>query len=199
MAEICKNIQPISLDEFFKRVGKKVYQLKNYYSLYIMPNGELIDCGYPQALGHNPFCENFYNNLEKLSDKNFKSNLHGLNVPFEEVDYYLMDYFKLLDIMYVNPDLYTKVEKVLLSSEDRICQDLGFVKVAINSKLKTYEVIPPNPIFNKVVTAAQKDIISKLSNFFFIDLDVKLKQEQLENIKLATAVQTALNRLNNKV
>ena len=76
-----------------------------------------------------------------------------------------MDYFKLLDVMYVDPCLYNKIDRVLLSTEDRICQDMGFVKVAINKQLKTFEVVIPNVLFERRVTGAQKDVISELSTF----------------------------------
>ena len=66
MSEISKNTQPIELKEFFSRVSKNVYKLKGYYSLYITPSGEILDCRFPQDFGHNDFCMNVYENLDKL-------------------------------------------------------------------------------------------------------------------------------------
>ena len=199
MSELIKNTQPIELKEFFSRVSKNVYKLKGYYSLYITPSGEILDCRFPQDFGHNDFCMNVYENLNNLPEKPFSSNFKELNIPFSEISYYLMDYFKLLDVMYVDTSLYNKIDRVLLSTEDRICQDMGFVKVAINKQLKTFEVVIPNAIFEKKVTGAQKDVISELSTFFNIDLDEKLKQEQVLNMKIATDVQSALKTLKKTV
>ena len=63
---------------------------------------------------------NVYENLDNLPEDIFNSCLRGLNIPFEEVPYYLMDYHNLLDVMYVDPDLYTTINKILLGSEDRL-------------------------------------------------------------------------------
>ncbi len=199
MSEISKNTQPIDINEFFARVSKNIYKLKGYYSLYITPSGEILDCRYPQDFGHNDFCINVYENLDKLPEKPFSSILRDLGIPFSEISYYLMDYYKLLDVMYVDSNLYNQIDKVLLSTEDRICQDMGFVKVAINKQLKTFEVVIPNAIFERKVTGAQKDVISALSSFFNIDLDEKLKQEQISNMKMSTEIQTALKALKKTV
>ena len=136
--------------------------------------------------------------MDELPEKPFTSNLRNLKIPFEEIPYYLMDYFNLLDVMYADIGLYNKLDRVLLSSEDRLCQDMGFVKIAINKQLKTFEVVIPNALFERKVTGAQKDIISKLSEIFNIDLDEKLKQEQVSNMQLSTEIQTALRKLKNQ-
>ena len=138
-------------------------------------------------------------NIENLPMNPYNSNLRGLDIPFDEVAYYLMDYFNLLDIMYVDQELFTRIDKVLLSTEDRICQDMGFVKIAINSRLKTLEVVVPNPIFGKQVTGAQRDVVDALSVLFNLNIDEKLKQEQKENMKLATKIKAILSVSGNKI
>ncbi|MBQ9795908.1 MAG: hypothetical protein IJW36_03005 [Clostridia bacterium] len=196
MADICTNTQPITLNEFFERLRKKVHQMKNYFSLYITPHGDILDCGYPDNLGHNAFCKKVYTNLDSLSEKLFNSHLRGLGISFKELPYYLEDYFKLLDIQYENLDLYWTIHKVLLGSEDVICQDMGFVKVAINIELKTFEVVVPNGIFGKAVTGAQQDTINSLSDYFCLDLKSRLKSARKENAALATKIQRILNKIN---
>ena len=193
MSQISKNTTPITFNEFKERTKKKVHRIKGYYSLFIARNGEIFDCGYPEALCHNGFCVNVYENLDDLPEKTFNSCLRGLKIPFDEISYYIMDYHNLLDVMYVDSHLYTTIDKVLLSSEDKVCQDLGFVKVAINENLKTFEVVVPNSLFGKKVTASQKETIEQLSELFNIDLDVKLKGEQKSNAELATQINSALN------
>ena len=195
MSEVSKNTTPITLEEFKERVKNRVYQLKNYYSLFITPSGDLIDCGYPQALCHNGYCVNVYENLDKLPESLYNSALRGLDIPFDDVSYYLMDYHGILDVIYTDPSIYMTVNKFILSSEDKICQDLGFVKVAINESLKTFEVVVPNSIFEKKVTAAQKETVSKLSEMFNLDIDTRLKSEQKSNATIAMEVANALRSI----
>lgn len=195
MNKTSKNIEPIDINVFSMRVSKNIYRLKGYYSLYITPLGDILDCRFPEDLGHNDFSVSVYSSLDDLPKQPFNSNLRGLSIDFKDLSYYLLDYFNLLDIMYVDADLYTKIDKVLLSTEDRICQDMGFVKVAINSKLKTFEVVVPNSIFEKKVTGAQKDTIKKLSEIFNLDLVEKLKIEQQNNSKLATEIIAGMKTL----
>ena len=134
MLKTIKNTTPISFEQFLQRIDSKNYQVKGYYSLYITPNGEILDCRIPQDLGHNNFCIEVYKHLEELPEKPFNSNLRGLGISFDDLSYYLMDYFNLLDVMYEDTELYTKIDKFILGSEDRICQDMWFVKIAINTK-----------------------------------------------------------------
>lgn len=195
MSEICKNTQPISIEEFLERINKKVHQMKYYSSIYITPTGEILDCGYPESLGHNEFCEKVYASLDALPEKPFNSCLRTLGVPFKEIPYYLEDYHNLLDVQYEDMKLFWTIDKVLLGTEDRICQDMGFVKVAINNRLKTFEVVIPNSIFGKNVTAHQKDILEKLSDFFMIDLIGRLKSEQKENAAIASKIQQTLDKI----
>ena len=195
MSTASKNTTPLTFEEFKERKKSNVHQLKNYYSLYITPKGQIFDCGYPEALCHNGFCANVYENLDELPEELFNSCLRGLDVPFEEIPYYIMDYHNLLDIMYADADLYTTVYKILLGSEDKICQDMGFVKVAINEKMHTCEVVIPNSIFNKQVTAHQKEIIKNLSELFNLDIDIKLKREQRANAEISMNVVSALQRI----
>ena len=195
MAEISKNTTPITFEQFKERKKNNVHQLKNYFSLYISPKGEIFDCGYPEALCHNGFCISVYETLDKLPEDLFNSCLRGLQVPFEEIPYYIMDYHNLLSVMYADSDLYTTIAKVLLGSEDRLCQDMGFVKVAINEKMKTFEVVVPNHMFGKQVTYYQKDTINKLSEMFNLDIDVKLKAEQKSNSIIDMKVQDALKTI----
>lgn len=195
MADVCENTKPISVEEFFNTVKKNVHATKGYYSLYITPKGDIIDCRYPASLDHNNFSAYVYNNLSLLPEDIYNSCLRGLDIPFEETAYYIEDYHNLFDISYVDSDLFTKIDKVLLGTEDRICQDLGFVKVAINTKLKTNQVVVPCSIFGKRVTAHQKETIEKLSEEFNMDIDLKLNSEQRGISSLASKIQSALSRV----
>ena len=198
MDKLHKNIQPIEFEKFVSQVNKKVYKVKGYYSIYITPDGQIVDCRYPQDLGHNLFSTYVYEHLNELPNEIYPSSLRTFNIPFKEIPYYLMDYFNLLDVMYVDIGLYNKINSHLLASEDRICQDLGFVKVSINNHLKIFELSIPNVIFEKNVTGAQKDILKKLSEFFDVDLLNKLKQEQRINTEIATEIKSALKSLEKK-
>lgn len=190
------NTQPISIEEFFDRINNNVYQIKGYYSIYITPKGKILDCCYPQQLGHNELSTIIYENLDALPKQTFDSCLRGLTIPFKEVPYYLEDYHKLFEVQYESQKLYCTIDKVLLGTEDRICQDMGFVKVSINYKLKTFEVVVPNSIFEKNVTAYQKEVIENLSEFFNLDIVSKLKAEQKENARIAALIQQTLNKIN---
>ena len=97
--------------------------------------------------------------------------------------------------MYYDANLYTYIDKVLLGSEDIICQDMGFIKLAINTKYKSFEVVVPNAIFEKRVTGAQKDCVDKLSTHFNLNIDEKLKFEQKENMETTTKIKEALDSL----
>lgn len=191
-----KNATPIEIDEFINRVNKKVHVMKNYYSIYITPKGQIIDCGYPDCLGHNEVSKFIYNNLEEFSKTYFNSCLRGLGIPFKEVSYYLEDYYKLLDIYHVNLQLYWTIDKVLLGTEDRICQDMGFVKISINNNLKYANIVIPNSIFGKNITSHQKETIVKLEEFFNINFMAKLKNAQTENAQIASEIQHTLNKIN---
>jgi len=192
-----KNATPISLEEFLKRINKKVHIMKNYFSLYITPKGEIIDCGYPECLGHNDISEYIYNHLDEFDDPAFKSCLKGLEIPFKQVPYYVEDYYNLLDIYKENLRLFWTIDKVLLGTEDRICQDMGFVKISINNKFKTANIVTPNTIFGKNVTAHQKEIVEKLEEYFNISFTTGLKSAQKENAKIAAEIQQYLNKINN--
>lgn len=195
MSELSKNLQPIDLKQFVSQVNKNVYKVKGYYSIYITPDGQILDCRYPQDLGHNNFSSHIYEHLDQLPKDLFSSNLRTLEIPFKDVSYNLMDYFNLLDLMYVDTNLYNTVSRVLLSSEDMACQDMGFVKISINNRLKTFEVVIPNAIFERKVTGAQKDVVSKLSEFLNLELYEKLKYEQKNNMQITIKIRTALNSL----
>ena len=195
MSNPTTNFEPITFEEFAYRISKNSYKVKGYYSIYLTPYGDILDCRQPQDLGHNDFSRNVFDHLEELPVNPYNSNLRGLGIPFDEVSYYLMDYFNLLDVMYEDTELYTKIDKIILGSEDRICQDMGFIKLAINTKLKTFELVLPNPIFKKKATGAQKDIISKLSTLFNMNIDERLKSEQTDNMQLAMQIEEILNKL----
>lgn len=198
MSDLSKNLEPIDLEKFVSQVNKNIYKVKGYYSIYITPNGKILDCRYPQDLGHNSFSSHIYENLDELPKEIYSSNLRTLEIPFNDIPYNLMDYFNLLDLMYVDINLYHTVNKVLLASEDLVCQDMGFIKISINTRLKTFELVIPNAIFERKVTGAQKEIISKLSDVFNIDFYGKLKQEQKHNMQISTQIRTALNPLDKK-
>ena len=68
--------------------------------------------------------------------------------------------------------------------------------ISINYKLKTFEVVVPNSIFEKNVTAYQKEVIENLSEFFNLDIVSKLKAEQKENARIAALIQQTLNKIN---
>ena len=189
-----QNTTPIKVEEFFDRVEKRLHQFKNYYSLYITSNGLLIDCGYPACAGHNEISEYIYENLNSLPKSPFNSCLRGEHVSFKEVPYILENKFNLYDIYSSNIKLFWTIDKVLLGTEDRICQDMGFVKVSINNKLKTFTVEIPNSIFEKSVTAKQKEILEKLSTYFNIDFISNLRNAQKENAKIASEIQYYLNK-----
>lgn len=193
---ITKNATPIEVEEFLNRVSKNLHQFKNYFSIYITPRGQIIDCGYPECLGHNDISEYIYNNLEKTDEKVFNSRLRGLEITFKQVPDYMEDYFDLLKIYYEDKQLYWTIDKQLLGTEDRICQDMGFVKISINNNLKTAHIVTPNSIFEKSVTAHQKETVEKLSEYFNIDLIPMLKSSQKENARIASQIQQCLNKLN---
>ena len=199
MAEIYENTKPITFEEFIDRVKKNVHAVKGYYSLYITPKGGIIDCRYPMALDHNNFSAHVYNNLSQLSENIYDSCLRGFDIPFEDTAYWIEDYYELLNVQYDDADLFNQIDKVLLGTEDRICQDMGFVKVAINTKMKTYQVTIPNTSFKRFVTAHQKEVIEQLSEAFNMDIDVRLKSEQKENMKLATKIKPIVDKYTSNV
>lgn len=186
------NVTPIDFEKFKTRVVKKVYRVKNYYSLYILPNGQILDCRYPTDLGHTQFSAYVYNNINSLSASIYNSCLRGLDIPFEEIPYYLEEYHNLFNLSYVDPNLFNIVDKALLGDEDRICHDMGFIKISINKNLNSFTLAIPNSIFNKKVTAAQIETIEKISNLFNGDLKTILKQRQRDNMQLATQINTTL-------
>ena len=100
---------------------------------------------------------------------------------------------------YDDADLFNQIDKVLLGTEDRICQDMGFVKVAINTKMKTNQVTIPNTSFKRFVTAHQKEVIEQLSEAFNMDIDARLKTEQKENMKLATKIKPIVDKYSQSV
>ncbi len=173
-----------------------MHQFKNYYSVYITPRGLIIDCGYPECLGHNDISEYIYNTLDKMDEKVFNSRLRGLGITFKQVPDYMEDYFDLLKIYYEDRQLYWTIDKQLLGTEDRICQDMGFVKVSINNNLKISHIVTPNSIFGKYVTAHQKEVLEKLAEYFNIDFISALKHAQKENAKIAAQIQQCLNKIN---
>lgn len=193
-----QNASPISIEEFLSRVTNKVHLMKNYYSIYITPKGQIIDCGYPECLGHNDICEYIYNHLEEFPNPPFNSCLRGLSIPFKQVPYYLEDYYKLLDIYHENLRLYWTIDKELLGTEDRICQDMGFVKISINNNLKFANIVTPNSIFGKNVTAHQKEVVEQLEEYFNINFTHGLKSSQKENAHIASDIQQCLNKINAK-
>lgn len=191
-----KNATPITLEEFINRAEKKVHVMKNYFSIYITPKGKIIDCGYPECLGHNDISEYVYNHLEEFPNPPFNSCLSGLKVPFKQVPYYLEKQFNLLDIFNENMRLYWTIDKTLLGTEDRICQDMGFVKISINNNLKIANIVIPNSIFGKYVTAHQKETIVHLEEYFNINLTMGLKHAQKENAQISAEIQQTLNKIN---
>ena len=193
-----ENLTPITVDEFSQRLNDKVHQLSYYFSLYILPSGQILDCGYPANLGHNNTSELIYENLSKLPQKNFNSCLKGLEFDFKDTAYHIEDYYKLLPIYTENIKMFWQIDKVLLGTEDRICQDMGFVKVSINQKLFFSQMTVPCSIFEKNVTGAQMDTLTKLSEIFNMDLIKQAKNKQKENAKLAAEIQFTLNKINSK-
>lgn len=190
-----KNTTPISFFEFEQRVKNKVYQINYHYSIYITPKGDILDCGYPCNLGHNDFSEKVYSSLDILPENPFNSCLRNQKFTFKEIPYLLEHTFNLQCIYSENIKLYWNINKVLLGTEDRICQDMGFVKVSINNQFKTFEIVIPNSIFNKKVTGAQQETLEQISDLFNIDLTSRLKTEKKANAKLASEIQQTLNKL----
>ena len=188
-------LTPITSEQFIDRILNKVHQTKKYYSIYLTTSGEILDCRYPQDLGHNEFSILVYENIENLPQKTFSSNLNGLYVPFKEIPFHLESCFNLVEILNEDIRLFWTIDKNLLGTEDRICQDMGFVKISINDNLKTSNIVIPNSIFGKRVTAHQKETLETLSNFFNIDLITMLKTEQKENAKIASQIQQTLNKI----
>ena len=75
---------------------------------------------------------------------------------------------------------------------------MGFVKISINNNLKYANIVVPNSIFEKSVTAHQKEVVEKLEEFFNINLSSGLKHAQKENAQIAAEIQQALNKLNSQ-
>lgn len=190
------NTIPISVEEFTNRINKHMHTLKGYFSIYITPTGQILDCGYPTLLGHNEFCEYVYNNLTSLPQNPYTSSLKEQNFTFKDVPKLMEEKFGLQEILHHDIKLFWTIDKDLLGTEDRICQDMGFVKISINSKLKYFQIVVPNSIFEKHVTAHQKETIENLSEYFNMDIITKLKSKQKDNAKLASEIKQALTQIN---
>ena len=191
MSIISQNIIPMKIKDFEKLLSNKVYGSRDYYSLYILPSGRVIDCRFPEPLGHNEVSELIYKNLHMLEGRDFASCLRGdistesdvaiHKLPIRIMQKYDMDIIPDLDMR----DL---VRLVILGTEDLVCNDMGFVKLSIAQKKKSVDASVPYPIFNKSITSKQLDTIDEISRIFSMDIYSEIRKKQAEAMRLSAMI-----------
>ncbi len=178
MSEIAKNLEPIVFDDYARREMTRMTRVGTHASLYVIPDGKIIDCRYPEWLGHDKITAMIYDNLAALSD--VKDRLDrpvycsaiseymsdNESVSIEDVQELLMEKAGITDL---TSQFSKDIMRKYLNDEDLPVHDMGFVKVVITSD-GNMKVEVPNNIFNgKTIKAAQEETVEGLIAFHKIN------------------------------
>lgn len=206
MSTISKNLKPITLNEYENSLKNDFssFQNKNHTSLYITRAGNIINCRFPEYLGHSEVSRNIYENLHELKDF---VEVDSTRCPFgsscalqylseedtptiEDIQSILLESAGIPD----NQDDYSMyIKRKNLSDEDLPVHDLGFVRVAINAD-KVLTLVVPASIYNGyTINSTQKETLSKvleLHNFKDANLTARLYGLSRECSREAAEIQS---------
>jgi len=206
-----QELKLITPEEYRKHIAhrKTITHRKFHESIYIAPDGRIIDCRYPdETQSHLTTSRIFYYLIDTLSktdmykslnlDESFAYPIPQGQTPEETVDKTLKQITNKLkessglDFSIVDPNNpefnLTQKASTLLSQEDCLVQDLGFVKIMImtvgGKQLLAVEV--PSKLFkDRKVTSKQMDTINQIENMvenFTIASTVEEKELEVKKL-----------------
>lgn len=184
MSSLQTSFSPITLKEFERQA---VYLPYSKVSLYITPNGDIIDCRSLTG-SHISFTGFVYKNLDMfkdiqdelgykvyeslLQDKKF-SDMTDLAVC-KEVRKELV---KNTGLNPNNPEQSRLISEasMFISDDDLLVHDMGFIKVGIIPRMGSLAICTPAFSFNgHKVTSAQQSTVADIADFFYFD-EVEVK------------------------
>ena len=188
---IPKELKLINIDEYKSHfLQRKSMNRPMHESLYIAPNGKIIDCKYPNLTGsHIQTTQLFYKNIYELANSDEYKDLNiKKSYAYPEREDYIARIIQIKDKLKQNAKLdfvnnkfstneYSQEEifiehiNSLLKDDDLIVQDLGFIRLmCMKENFNTHIAVTiPVPILKgKSYTANQMDTIKQIENILEI-------------------------------
>lgn len=172
-------VKPITVKEFTKKL---VNSPINMMSIYILPNGDVLDCR-SSNLNHTSFTDIVYQNLPDL--QNIKTSLENKvydsvaeskdmsnMTNIERCELVKKSLIDNVNVDHNNPE-YSKILENLgngIADDDLLVHDIGFVKMGILNANQHISFCTPCACFHgHRPTKLQKDTAFELADFFFYD------------------------------
>lgn len=177
---ITKNIEPVTCNQYADRLLRLygIGDYKNHVSLYILPNGDIIDCKYPNNVKHIGFTDMIYGNFASIREQeqyaDLKLNGSSL-VKYNCRDFSLPVVREALirntGVCAKNPKHKNAVDelKVFLADDDLLVHDLGYVKFLIMGRDRLFLTLPNYNINGKHVKGMQLDTIKDIASMCSIN------------------------------
>lgn len=204
--EITQNIQPLSCKQYSERL-LKLYSVGDYrmhISLYILPNGDIIDCRYPKNIKHLGFTDMIYGNFADIKNADINNEL-GLNKS--ALSKYNVREFGLpivkealirnAGVCAKNPEHKQIAEelKLFLADDDLLVHDLGYVKFLIMGRDNLYLTLPNFNINDKYAKPIQMDTVKYVASMCSINnYEDVIENSKFNNNKLSLVLKHTIGK-----
>jgi hypothetical protein len=202
--ELTKNILPIEYRKYEAMIydKRKNAEYPQHISLYILPNGDFLDCKHPQDIKHFGMAEMFYGNFATLQkNPKMQSELRmGASVcskygvqpaSLREVEALLMHNVGVNSKNPAQARAYEEL-KMCMSDDDLLVHDMGYVKFLYLNRT-IYITIPNYAINGQYIKQAQIETIKSLAELFSVnEIDDILEQAKVLNNELLIRLNSLL-------
>lgn len=205
--EITTNLVPITASQYAKRYESypNIGDFKRHVSLYILPNGDIIDCRYPKDVKHIGIADMIYGNFARVCeiDKNNELKVHSSALKKYDVREISLSNVQTALIRNTgvcarNPEhaMETQKLKEYLSDDDLLVHDLGYVKFLIMGRGDLHITLPNRNINGKYVKGMQLDTINDIAALCgAYNVEEVLENEKRENNKLSRMLENMSQEL----
>lgn len=172
--DITTNLVPITATQYAKRYENYSYfeDVRRHVSLYILPNGDILDCRFPKDVKHIGITDMIYGNFAKVRelDKNNDlrldtSALNKYNVKEVSLKSVQDALIRNTGVCARNPQHSKEVLMLheFLADDDLLVHDLGYIKFLVMGRGDLHITIPNRSINGKYAKGMQLDTVKELA------------------------------------
>ncbi|MBR2467553.1 MAG: hypothetical protein IKB42_00715 [Clostridia bacterium] len=173
--DITTNLVPVTATQYAKRYESYSYfeDSRRHVSLYILPNGDILDCRFPKDVKHIGITDMIYGNFAKVRELDKQNELRLDTSALNKYNVKEISLKSVQDALIRNTGVCARnpqhSKEVLmlhefLSDDDLLVHDLGYVKFLIMGRGDLHITLPNRSINGKYAKGMQLDTIKDIAS-----------------------------------